>query len=67
MTCKPLKALQRYMLESFLMNIENACQTINPGILIIQPHAGCSKNNDASKPSNNSPAKILPYKRRPKS
>ena len=46
-------------------NIENACQTINPGILIIQPHAGCWKSKLASKPSNNSPAKILPYSRTP--
>ena len=29
-------------------NIENACQTINPGILIIQPHAGSLKNKPAS-------------------
>lgn len=47
-------------------NIENACQAINPGILIIQPHDKWSTNSPASKPSNNSPAKILPYSRKPK-
>ena len=44
--------------------IENPCHTIKPGIPIIQPQALLT-TKPANNESNNSPAKILPYKRSP--
>ena len=52
------------MLGLFLQ-ILKMLATINPGILIIQPHAGSLKNKPASNVNSISPANMLPYKRRP--